>query len=71
MIGRFFIILFSFSLSFTYTKFMFVVGACNFNAPEDLKCVRQQVLIDIKHHKFLILFIIPREILCSPKTYLP
>ena len=52
MIGRFFIILFSFSLSFTYTKFMFVVGACNFNAPEDLKCARQQVLIDINITNF-------------------
>ena len=71
VIGWFFIILFSFSLSFICTSFMFVVGSCNFDAPENLKCVRQQGLIDIKHHKFLILFIIPRETLYSPKTYLP
>ena len=50
---------------------MFVVGSCNFDAPENLKCVWQEELIDIKHHKFLILFIIPRETLYSPKTYLP
>ena len=71
LIGWFSIIEFSFSLSFVYTSFMFVVGSCNFDAPENLKCVRQQGLIDIKHHKFLILFIIPRETLYSPKTYLP
>ena len=71
VIGWFFIILFSFSLSFIRTSFMFVVGSWNFDAPENLKCVRQQGLIDIKHHKFLILFIIPRETLYSPKTYLP
>ena len=70
VIGWFFIILFSFSLSFICTSFMFVVGSCNFDAPENLKCVRQQGLIDIKHHTFLILFIIPRKT-CSPKTYLP
>ena len=71
VIGWFFIILFSFSLSFICTSFMFVVGSCNFDAPENLKCVRQQGLIDIKHHKLLILFIIPRKTLYSPKTYLP
>ena len=49
---------------------MFVVWSCNFDAPENLKFVRQQELIDIKHHKFSILFIIPRETLYSPKTYL-
>ena len=38
---------------------MFVAGLCNFDAPENLKCVGKQGLIDIKHHKFLILFIIP------------
>ena len=49
---------------------MFAVGSCNFGAQENLKCVKQQgLLIDIKHHKILILFIIPRETLCSPKTY--
>ena len=61
----------SFSLSFICTSFMFVIGSCNFDAPENLKCVRQQGLIDIKHQKFLILLIIPRETLCSPKTCLP
>ena len=71
VIGWFSIILFSFSLSFICTSFMFVVGSCNFDAPENLKCVRQQGLIDMKHHKFLILLIIPRETLYSPKTYLP
>ena len=71
VIGWFFIILFSFSLSFICTSFMFVVGSCNFDAPKNLKCVRQQGLIDIKYLKFLILFIIPRETLYSPKTYLP
>ena len=50
---------------------MFVVGSCNFDAPKNLKCVRQQGLFDIKYLKFLILFIIPRETLYSPKTYLP
>ena len=45
VIGWFFIILFSFSLSFICTSFMFVVGSCNFDAPENLKCVRQQVLV--------------------------
>ena len=50
---------------------MFVVGSCNFDAPENLKRVKQQALIDMKHHKFLILFIIPRETLYSLKTYLP
>ena len=49
---------------------MFVVGSCNFDAPENLKTMRQQALIDIKHHKFLILFIIPSETLYCPKTYL-
>ena len=71
VIGWFFIILFSFSLSFIYTSFLFVVGSCNFDAPKNLKCVRQQGLFDIKYLKFLILFIIPRETLYSPKTYLP
>ena len=71
VIGWFFIILFSFYLSFICTSFMFVVGSCGFDAPENLKCVRLQTLIDIIHHKFLILFIIPRETLYSPKTYLP
>ena len=71
VIGWFSIILFSFSLSFICTSFMFVVRSCNFDAPENLKCVRQQGLIDIKHHKLLILFIIPRKTLYSPKTYLP
>ena len=60
---------FSFSLSFIYTS-LFVVGSGNFDGPENLKCVRQQGLIDIKHHKFLNLFIIPKEILYSTKTYL-
>ena len=70
VIGWFFIILFSFSLSFICISFMFAVGSCNFGAQENLKCVKQQgLLIDIKHHKILILFIIPRETLCSPKTY--
>ena len=50
--------------------YLFVVGSCNFNAPENLKCVRQQGLIDIKYHKVLILFTIARETLYSPKTYL-
>ena len=58
-------------LSFICTSFMFVVGSCNFDAPENLKCVRQQGLIDIKHHKFLILIIIQRETIYSSKTYLP
>ena len=49
---------------------MFVVGSCNLDAPENLKIVGQQTLIDIKHHKFLILFIIPSETLYCPKTYL-
>ena len=71
VIGWFFIILFSFYLSFICTSFMFVVGSCGFDAPENLKCVRLQTLIDKIHHKFLILFIIPRETLYSPKTYLP
>ena len=71
VIGCFFIILFSFPLSFICASFIFVVGSCNFDAPEKLKCVRQQGLIDIKHHKFLIFFIIPRERLYSPKIYLP
>ena len=44
VIGWFFIILFSFSLSFICTSFMFVVGSCNFDAPENVKCVRQQRL---------------------------
>ena len=70
VIGWFFIILFSFSLSFICTSFMFVVGSCNFDAPENLKCVRQQGLIDIKHSKFLTSFIIPRETFYSPKTFL-
>ena len=38
VIGWFFIILFSFSLSFICTSFMFVVGSCNFDAPENLMC---------------------------------
>ena len=63
VIGWFFIILFSFSLSFICKSFIFVVASYNFDAPENLKCFRQQRLIDIKYHKFLILFIIPREIL--------
>ena len=71
VLGWSFIILFSFSLSFIYTSFMFVVESGNYDAPENLKCVRQQGLIDIKHHKFLIFSIIPRETLHSPKTYLP
>ena len=50
---------------------MFVVGSCNFDAPENLKCARKEGLIGIKHDKFLILFIIPWETLYSPKTYLP
>ena len=29
---------------------MFVVESCSFNASENLKCLRQQELIDIKHH---------------------
>ena len=70
MVGCSFIILLSFSLSFIYTSFTFVVESCNFDAPENLTCVKQQGLIDIKHHKFLNLFIIPREILYSAKTYL-
>ena len=45
LIGWFFIILFSFSLSFICTSFIFVVGSCNFDAPENLKCVTQQGLI--------------------------
>ena len=65
-----FFILFSFSLFFNYTSFMFVVGSCNFDAPENLECDKQQGLIDIKHHKLLILSIILRETLYSPKTYL-
>ena len=44
LLGWFFIILFGFSLSFIYTNFMFVVGLCNFDARENLKCVRQQGL---------------------------
>ena len=71
VIGWFFIILFSFSLSFICKSFMFVVGSCDFDAQGNLICVRQQELIDIKHHEFIILFIIPRETLYSPKTYLP
>ena len=71
LIGWFSLILFSFSLSFVCISFMFVVGSCNFDAPENLKYVKQQGLIDIKHQKFLILFIIPGETLYSPKTYLP
>ena len=71
VIGWFFIILLSFSLSFICTSFMFVVGSCNFDAPESLKCVRQQGLIDIKHHKFLILFFNTRETLYFLKTYSP
>ena len=59
VIGWFFIILFSFSLSFICTSFMFAVGSCNFDAPENLQCVRQQALIDIKHQLY------------SPKIYLP
>ena len=70
VIGWFFIILFSFSLSFICTSFMSVVRSCNFDSPKNLKCVRQQGLIDIKHHQSLILLIIPRETY-SPKTYLP
>ena len=38
VIGWFFIILFSFSLSFICTSFMFVVGSCNFDVPENLMC---------------------------------
>ena len=71
VIGWFFIILFSFSLSFICINSIFAVGSCNFDAPKNLKCVTWQGLIDIKHHKFLILFIIARETLYSPKTYLP
>ena len=70
VIGWYFIILFSFYLSFIYTSFMYVVGSCNFDAPENMKCVRQQGLIDIKHDRFLILFTISMESLNSPKTYL-
>ena len=44
LIGWFFIFLFSFSLSFICTSFIFAVGSCNFDAPENLKCVRQQGL---------------------------
>ena len=71
VIGWFFIILFSFSLSFICKSFMFVVGSCDFDAQGNLICVRQQELIDIKHHEFIISFIIPRETLYSPKAYLP
>ena len=70
VVGWSFIILLSFSLSFIYTSFAFVVESWNFDAPENLTCVKQQELIDIKHHKFLNLFIIPKEILYSTKTYL-
>ena len=70
VIGWYFIILFSFYLSFIYTSFMYVVGSCNFDPPENMKCVRQQGLIDIKHDRFLILFTISMESLNSPKTYL-
>ena len=44
LIGWFFMILFSFSLSFICTSFIFVVGSCNFDASENLKCVSQQEL---------------------------
>ena len=40
-----FIILFGFSLSFICTSFMIVVGSYNFDAPENVKCVRQQGLV--------------------------
>ena len=49
VIGWFFIILFSFSLPFICTSFVSVVRSCNFDSPKNLKCVRQQGLIDIKH----------------------
>ena len=45
VIGWFFIILFSFSLYFICTSCMFVVESCSFDAPENLKCVRQRGLI--------------------------
>ena len=38
-ISWFFIILYSFSLSFICASFMFVVGSCNFDAPENLICL--------------------------------
>ena len=41
VIGWFSIILFSFTLSFISTSFMLVVWSCNFDAPKNLKCVRQ------------------------------
>ena len=56
---------------FNLYKFHVFCRIMHFDAPENLRCVWQQGLIDIKHHKFLILFIIPRETLYSPKAYLP
>ena len=59
-----------FLLSFICTSFMFVVGSCNFHAAENLKCQAARANYT-KHHKFFILFIIPKETLYSPKTFLP